>query len=175
MPSETNAMLDLENLLNSDVGKAMTADQLADMSPKFSERIKGCGVEVKLPVTNVNTLPLNGVCYKAADSGSTLVFDLTERDDSLPNVGMVTMELFEDVWGHARKGNGAPDSVSYFVQSRGKGIYTIYTYDTDRIMRNYGDQSPLFEGRLLFVYPGADSILVHRGCEENKRVFRIEQ
>ena len=50
-----------------------------------------------------------------------------------------------------------------FLETRGQGVYTLFN----------PENQPQREGMLIFVYPGADSLLIHRGSEKTKRVFKV--
>ena len=82
-PSIVNAQHRLEGLLNSEEGQQMTADELANMSRSSGDKVKGAGVEIHLPITNVDTRPKEGVTYKCEDDSTTLVFSLKDAPDTL--------------------------------------------------------------------------------------------
>lgn len=181
-PQEANSQRDLEYLLNSEEGQRMTADELANMSRSGSQKMKGAGIEVHLPVTSADTRPVAGTAYIAEDSTS-LVFTLYDATDTLNTVGTVDVEWHQDHWGNSHRSGQPPVSASYYVQSRGKGIYTFYSYQKE--YDNYGNAvldadgnavtNIFFEGMLVFVYPDADSLLITRGHPDTEHTYRSEK
>ena len=151
-PSYVNAQKELETLLNSEEGQKMTADQLAEMTPGFADKLRGAGCEIHLPLTDENALPKTGQLYVSSSTGSSIVFHQNGSSVS------VTIALRETHWG--MPADSLEGTAQYVVQSRGKGLYTLYNNEEAR-----------FEGRLVYVFPGADSIIVTRGSQETQQTF----
>ena len=151
-PSYVNAQNELETLLNSEDGQKMTADQLAEMTPDFADKLRGAGCDIHLPLTDNNTLPKAGQLYVSSLTGSSMVF--LQSDSTMT----VTIAMREDHWG--MPADSLEGTAQYVVQSRGKGLYTLYNNEEAR-----------FEGRLVYVFPGADSIIVTRGSQETQQTF----
>ncbi len=157
--SYVNAQNELEVLLNSEAGQRMTADELAEIIPDFADRLRGAGCEVHLPLTGEQTIPVGNQPYVSPSTGSRMIFHLTIID-SLNTIGTVDMVLHEDHWG--LPADSLVETIQYIVQSRGKSVYTLYNSIESR-----------WEGRLLYVYPGADSIQVTRGSRETQQIFYL--
>ena len=151
-PSYVNAQNELETLLNSEDGQKMTADQLAELTPDFADKLRGAGCDIHLPLTDDNTLPRSGQLYVSSLTGSSMVF---LQSDSIITV---TIAIREDHWGMPV--DSLEGTAQYIVQSRGKGIYTLYNNKEAR-----------WEGRLLYVFPGADSIYVTRGSQVTQQTY----
>lgn len=165
MPSHSNAQNRLSGALNPTDERYLSADELvalfSDDNVSFSDRMKGSACVLKLPLTDVNTRPKEGLNYVGIGSGSTMKFLLSASADTLSHtVGTVFIDWHESQWGIA---NHKVYSDTCYVESRGKGVYSLYDVDRLRL------------GLLLFVYPGADSILIDRGSEETRRIFKINQ
>lgn len=187
MPPQTNAQNRLRGALNPDDGSYPMADELKAMfsadNATIGDKLKGATCIVDLPLTNSDTMPNDSVGYVDANSGSIMSFHFDAEKDNLPNtLGKVFFEWREHVWSIA---NGSADNPEYdtcYVESRGKGVYTLYHYEkqykADRLLTDsLGNpiMTPERLGMLLFVYPGADSILIQRGSEESKRVYRCSR
>ena len=148
-PSYVNAQNELETLLNSEEGQKMTADQLAEMTPDFADKLRGAGCDIHLPLTDNNTLPKAGQLYVSSLTGSSMVF--LQSDSTMT----VTIAMREDHWGMPV--DSLEGTAQYIVQSRGKGLYTLYNNKEAR--------------RLLYVFPGADSIYVTRGSQVTQQTY----
>jgi len=167
--SYVNAQRDLERALNPEDGSYLTVDDLLlrfkSDSISLWDKMRGVGTLVELPLTKEDTRPKEGVSYVGNGSGSTMTFDLSSSADMMARtLGKVYVEWHEDSWGLTadvyKFSEPFLEMDTCYVESRGRGVYTLYN--------DYGRQ-----GMLLFVYPGADSILVHRGSEETQRIFRL--
>jgi hypothetical protein len=179
-PKEANAVHVLVGLLNSPEGQDMSADELANISRTSGQKIRCSGAEVHLPITNTDTRPVNGADYKA-DDGTTLRFTLGDGPDTLRTIATVDVEWHQNEWGHSFAPEKEPVYMSYNVQSRGKGIYTFWymqeQYEAGHpIIDEQGDtlRAPFFEGMLVFVYPGADSILISRGHPDTEHTYSVK-
>ena len=185
-PHWSNAQRHIEWTLNPDDSSWLTADQIMDrFSPDKatrSDKVWGRDCIIELPLTNADTRPQEGVNYVGTGSGTTMLFQFPDDADTLRHtVGKVVINWREDRWGcdvpedEIRSNPNRFGSKTYFVESRGKSVYTLYEYEerTDTVGNPQADIYRL--GLVLFVYPGADSILVHRGSKETRRTFRINQ
>lgn len=179
MPAHTNAQNELMWLVNSDRGDSLTAEQLVALKKEITlwDRMRGIGVVIDFPLTDANTLPCDTVLYIASDTGSQMTFHLGETRECGQVVGKVTMKLREDSWGKRWDRDFPPEE--FYLESRGKGVYTVYSYknkSTDTVSNHLLD-SPGYikwrEPRVLFVYPGADSIIVSRGSKETLHVYHV--
>lgn len=184
MPAHSNAQNNLMWLLNSEKGRVMTAEQLMAQKDKRTlwDRMRGIGIFIDIPLTEANTLPHEAVVYTAPDTGSRMIFWLSGSDNNPQTVGIVRIEPHENQWG--LPSNRAFPEETYYVESRGKSVYTLYSYATnnpDSItlapsdgLQATGSPSVRWEPRVLFVYPGADSIAVSRGSKETLHTFYAE-
>ncbi len=136
-PSYVNAQNELETLLNSEEGQKMTADQLAEMTPDFADKLRGAGCDIHLPLTDNNTLPKAGQLYVSSLTGSSMVF--LQSDSTMT----VTIAMREDHWG----------------------------MPVDSLEGTAHNKEARWEGRLLYVFPGADSIYVTRGSQVTQQTY----
>ena len=152
----------LGDLLNSDVGPTLSAEQLLDSIESLNQRKEGFSIH--FPVTDENASPKDGEIYVNPKTGSSIQFDLTPAD----SLGMGTVIIVQQTDGELTFRHNALDSViTRHVQSRGKGIYALYStsLDSDSLPRR------IWSRVLLYVYPGADSIMTTRGYEDSKHLF----
>ena len=187
MPSHTNAQNRLRWALNPDDGSYLMADELKAMfsadNVTIGDKLKGSTCIVDLPLTNSDTRPKDSVGYVDVNSGSIMSFRFDVENGNLPNtLGKVFIEWRENVWSIANGNANNPEYDTCYVESRGKGVYSLYYYEkqykADRL-QTYSLGNPLTVperlGMLLFVYPDADSILVQCGSEESKRIYRYNK
>lgn len=170
MPSHSNAQNRLMWALNPEDGSYLEADGLVNLFSNdkvtWADQLKGTTCIVDLPLTATDTRPKEEVNYVGSGSSSIMKFQLSASADTLPHtIGTVIIDWHESFWGIAHPGKRWTDTC--YVESRGKGVYTLYRYDEQTV--------PHREGMVLLVYPGADSILIHRGSEETKRIFKTNQ
>ena len=121
-------------------------------TPDFADKLRGAGCDIHLPLTDNNTLPKAGQLYVSSLTGSSMVF--LQSDSTMT----VTIAMREDHWGMPV--DSLEGTAQYIVQSRGKGLYTLYNNKEAR-----------WEGRLLYVFPGADSIYVTRGSQVTQQTY----
>lgn len=153
----------LGDLLNSDVGPTLSAEQLLDSIESLNQRKEGFSIH--FPVTDENASPKDGKIYVNPKTGSSIQFDLTSTDSLY---GMGTVIIVQQTDGELTFRHNALDSVvTRHVQSRDKGIYALYStsLDSDSLPRR------IWSRVLLYVYPGADSIMTTRGYEDSKHLF----
>ena len=177
-PPESNAHRQLERLLNSDEGQRMTADELIGKSHNSAwDKMRGAGMVIDVKLTDADTRPLTDGVYVSKDTGSRMKFSLTNATDSIGTVGQIAIEWHEDQWGNPWPEKTFNDTV--FLQSRKKGLYAIYRYNavTDSMGEAVTDSMGLplterhWEGILLYVYPGADSIYSTHGSELTNHTY----
>ena len=153
----------LGDLLNSDVGPTLSAEQLLDSIESLNQRKEGFSSH--FPVTDENASPKDGGIYVNPKTGSSIQFDLTPADSLY---GMGTVIIVQKTDGELSFGHNPFDSViTLNVQSRGKGIYALYytSLGSDSLPRR------IWSRVLLYVYPGADSIMTTRGYADSKHLF----
>ena len=153
----------LGDLLNSDVGPTLSAEQLLDSIESLNHRKKGFSIH--FPVTDENASPKDGGIYVNPATGSKMVFSMF-TDDADFSIGTVAIE--QNTEGEISFGNGTlTPKFTKYVQSRGKGVYALYymSESSDSLTRR------IWSRVLLYVYPGADSIMTTRGYEDSKHIF----
>lgn len=187
MPSHTNAQNRLRWALNPDDDSYLMADELKSLfsadNATIGDKLKGSTCILDLPLTDSDTQPKDSVGYVEANSGSIMSFRFDAGNDNLPHtLGKVFIEWRENVWSIANGSANHPEYDTCYVESRGKGVYSLYYYEkqykadylqTDSLGNPL--TAPERLGMLLFVYPGADSILVQCGSEESKRIYRYNK
>lgn len=176
-PQHANCQRELDRVLNSEEGQTMTADQIMVRFSKIRitkwDEMRGVGAVIDIKATNVNTPPQEGVSYISPKTGSVMVFTMGDFDENFHAAGKVDIVSREDHWGNPMENRA--DSVTYFVQSRGKSIYTIYSYKEETDSLGAVKSIRTTEPRILYVYPGADSIFVTRGSEETQQTFVLKK
>lgn len=185
MPSHSNAQNNLMWLLNSEEGRTITAEQLVAKKDHITlwDRMRGVGIVIDFPLTETNTLPREAVVYTAPDTSSRMTFRLADSDGNPQTVGKVLIEPHENHWG-LPDDRHLPEE-TYYVESRGNGVYTLYSYETESTdsttmapsdsLQTAASLTKKWEPRVLFVYPGADSIVVSRGSKETLHTFFAEK
>ena len=176
-PPEEKATCWLYDVLMSDSGYAMTAEKLAQL--KEEEDYERIG-DLALPLNKEDVLPRMGT-YKNDKTGGTIVFKPYKNDKDTLNP--VCMGEFRVPWHSWEDSCYLPADTCErgSIENRGKGILAIY-----RIVHNFGpnggrhrcyedhpDGYPEYWGALMYVYPGADSLLFTVGYVESKRVYRF--
>lgn len=175
MPSaEEEAMAWLYATLMSDAGHAMTGEQLAQLKKDRSIN------DVSLPVNDADVLPRMGM-YKNDPTGGTIVFKpYTNEKDTINPICQADFRVPFHSWEEKVY---LPDDSCYTecIQNRGKGIMAIYRIvhqggpngGRHRCYAKHPDGYPEYWGVLLYVYPGADSLLFTCGYEKSKRVYHF--
>lgn len=175
---EEEAVMSLSDTLHTRVGLTLTGAQLAVMTYGVDDYPDTFGVN--LPVTDLDERPAEGVVYTNAESGGTIVFHYgpgldDESIDSVGAIGTVNLRTVIHSWESA---DCLPDSANKrSVQARGNSIYTPYHTVHHRSYKindvTYPARwSPEYYGCLIYVYPGADSLVVTFGYEESKRIYK---
>lgn len=136
---------------------------LHDEKPQTPEEVahlNKVNVQVNLPVHESNPMPLDGVTYRQASTGGFITFHLTPVEgDTLHPIGTAEMQLRERMYWEQ-------DTLTDIrVQSRGKGIFTLYHIERQRKRGepNQYNQYPQWNAAIISVYPGGDSLLICRG------------
>ena len=158
----------LYDILMSDEGRAMKGPEIAALKEE-----KGIFC-VGLPVNETDALPHIGGTYGNEETGGTIVFSPADAEaDTIHPVADATLQVVVHSWENA---SCLPDS-SYTIQvhNRGNGILTPY-----RIVhrgcwcRNHDkhpDGYPEYGAPVIYVFPGADSLLVSYGYEKSIRSY----
>ncbi len=166
-PEGTSQMNLLGDLLNSDIGPTLSAEQLLDSIESLNQRKEGFSIH--FPATDVNARPKTDGLYVNPKTGSSLQFELTPADSLF---GMGTVTIVQQTEGELSFGTSSLDSIiTLNVQSRGKGIYALYSTISDGESFTRRSWSRV----LLYVYPNADSIMTTRGTEATTHVFRFSE
>lgn len=164
-PAGMSQMNLLGDLLNSELGPTLTTEQLLDSIESLNRRKEGFSIH--FPVTAANATPKADGIYVNPKTGSTMEFNLSPADDLY---GMGTVTLVQQTEGELSFGSNLSDSIiTLNVQSRGRGIYALYSTSLsgDSITRRCWSRV------LLYVYPGADSIMTTRATEATTHIFRF--
>jgi hypothetical protein len=162
-PSGTTQMNKLGDLLNDGNGPTMSISQLMDSINTYNDRIKG--FDIHFPLTDTDERPLEHTPYVNPATGSKMVFAMS-TDDADFSIGTVSID--QNTEGEISFGNGSsPPQFTKYVQSRGKGVYALYymSESSDSLVRR------IWSRVLLYVYPGADSIMTTRGYADSKHIF----
>jgi len=184
---EEEALSWLADVLMSEGGSSLTAEQLAHL--KGTDKIPGVMEpqndedsirNINLPVNSEDVLPRMGK-YENEETGATIVFKpYTNKKDTINPICQADLRLAWHSW----------DTQCYLpedtcetrcIQNRGRGILAIY-----HIVHDFGPNEgrhdcyedhpngyPEYWGVLLYVYPGADSLMYTCGYEESKRIYRF--
>ncbi len=165
---EDTALWWLSQILNSDEGHAMSAGQLATLHEENTNR------SVAFTVNKSDVLPRMGV-YRHEATDGTIVFKPYSNDkDTVMPVCQADFRIA--VYDYETT---AHDSASTMcIQNRGKGILAIYhnivnhrRHDGQHDDESRADVKPEYMGALMYVYPGADSLIITWGYEASKRVY----
>lgn len=167
---EEQASAWLCDVLMSQEGCAITAERLA--------QLKGTGV-INLPVNSDDVMPRMGK-YENAETGATIVFKpYTNEKDTIKPICQADLRLAYHSWDTACH---LPEGTceTRCIQNRGRGILAIYHIVHDygprngshRCYEDHPDGYPEYMGALLYVYPGADSLMYTCGYEASKRIYR---
>lgn len=169
MPSaEVECVNRIYDILMSDEGRAMSGQQIAAL--KMDKSIFSVG----LPVSDTDALPRMGGTYINEETGGTIVFSPTDADaDTIHPVADVTMRVVMHSWEDA---SCLPDSAyTEQVHNRGNGILTLYRIVHRGCWCSRHDQHPdgypEYGAPILYVFPGADSLLVSYGYEKSIRSY----
>ncbi|MBR4365919.1 MAG: hypothetical protein IKP43_03960 [Bacteroidaceae bacterium] len=173
---EESAVMKLCDTLMSQEGQTLTGAQLAVMRYGVDFHPDTFGID--LPVTDIDERPEEGAVYTNEGSGGTLIFhyDTTFDDevtDSIGPIGTVDMRTVVHSWSSSES---LPDSAeTNRLRARGNSIYTPYRWvHTGR--RKSNNYTPRwfgeYHGGIIYVYPGADSLILTYGYEESKRIYK---
>lgn len=184
---EEQALSWLADVLMSKEGSSMTAERLAQL--KGTDTIPGVmGPEhdedsirnINLPVNSEDVLPRMGK-YENKETGATIVFKpYTNEKDTLNPVCQADLRLAWHSWD-AQCYLPKDTCETRCIQNRGRGILAIYHIVHDFGPRDgrhdcyedHPDGYPEYWGALIYVYPGADSLIFTCGYEESKRIYRF--
>ena len=183
---EEQALSWLCDVLMSKEGSSMTAERLAQL--KGTDTIPGvmepegaedCMRNINLPVNSEDVLPRMGK-YENKETGATIVFKpYTNEKDTLNPVCQADFRL---AWHSWDKQCYLPEDTceTRCIQNRGRGILAIYHIVHDfgpnegrhRCYEDHPNGYPEYWGALIYVYPGADSLIFTCGYEESKRTYK---
>ena len=184
---EEDALSWLCDVLMSKEGSALTAEQLARL--KGTDKIAGVMEplndedsirSINLPVNNEDVLPRMGK-YENKETGATIVFKpYVNEKDTINPVCQADLRIAWHSWDN-RCYLSEDTCETRCIQNRGRGILAIYHIVHDFGPRNgshtcyedHPDGYPEYWGALIYVYPGADSLIFTCGYEESKRVYRF--
>ena len=164
-PAGTTQMNKLGDLLNNGNGPTMSISQIIDSINTYNKCIKG--FDIHFPLTDSDERPLENMAYVNRVTGSKMQFSMS-TDDADFSIGTVTID--QKTEGEVSFGNGtSAPSFTKYVQSRGKGVYALYYIPetSDSLTRR------IWSRVLLYVYPGADSIMTTRGYAASEHVFYV--
>lgn len=184
---EEQASAWLCDVLMSKEGSAITAERLAQL--KGTDKIPGMTEyqndedsirNINLPLNSEDVLPRMGK-YENEETGATIVFKpYTNKKDT---INPICQADFRIAWHSWDKQCCLPEDTceTRCIQNRGRGILAIYHIVHDfgprngshSCYENHPDGYPEYWGALLYVYPGADSLIFTCGYEESKRVYRF--
>lgn len=157
--SAKDVMSKMHSYLNSEVGRASTADQLAHLSDDDSTFC------LNLPITDEDVRPLFDVAYRDS-TGETLMFSQETFDgDTINPIG--TARFFMEPTDSA---------VTFRVHARGKGLYTFYNikhWHCHCINHDkHPDGFPEYEPCIVLVKPGAEEIFITYAHEDEEYLYR---
>ena len=173
---EESAVRKLCDTLGTIEGQSLNGTQLAAM--RYGVDFHPDTFGIALPVTNIDERPLNDATYTNKETGGTLVFHFGplpagEEPDSVGPVGTIDMRNVIHSWESSAS---LPDSADTMrLRARGNSIYTPYRWvHTGR--HKYNNYTPQwfaeYHGGIIYVYPGADSLVLTYGYEASKRIYR---
>lgn len=108
----------LGDLLNSDVGPTLSAEQLLDSIESLNQRKEGFSIH--FPVTDENTSPKDDGIYVNPKTGSSIQFDLTPAD-SLYGIG--TVAIVQQTDGELSFGHNLLTASSRFMSSHEARVF----------------------------------------------------
>ena len=136
------------------------------LTPDSLARLTHGHVQVNIPVQQQDTKPRFGVTYRQLDTGGTITFSgapsgqPTRYGDTLQAIGEATFQFKDALYDYHT------ESYTAYVQSRGKGLYTLYRMEGSRDpdTREWRDHSnPAWYPVIISVYPQGDSLVISRG------------
>lgn len=123
-------------------------------------------VQVNIPVQQQDNKPRFGVTYRQPETGGIITFSggpeslPTIYGDTLLSVGQATCHLKDIEYDYQT------EPYTAYVQSRGKGLYTLYRMEGTRNKdtNEWVDHSnPVWYPVIISVYPRGDSLVISRG------------
>ena len=136
------------------------------LTPDSLARLTHGHVQVNIPLQQQDAKPRFGVTYRQPETGGTIIFMDTPSlqptcyGDSLPAIGEATFHFDDDMYDYQT------EPYTAYVQSRGKGLYTLYRMDRSRDpeTNEWRDHSnPVWYPVIISVYPEGDSLVISRG------------
>ncbi len=164
----------LGKILNSGEGHMLSADSLAVLHEDKSIR------SVALPLNAEDVLPHMGT-YRHDATGGTIRFHPYNNEKD--TVNPVCKAYFRVAMHYWEDSVYLPEDSSYTecIQNRGKGILAVYRIvhgggpngGKHRCYSKHPDGYPEYWGTLMYVYPGADSLMMTWGYEKSKRTYHF--
>ena len=136
------------------------------LTPDSLTRLTHGHVQVNIPLQQQDAKPRFGVTYRQPETGGTIIFkdtpslQPTRYGDTLPAIGEATFHFDDDMYDYQT------EPYTAYVQSRGKGLYTLYRMDRSRDpeTNEWRDHSnPVWYPVIISVYPKGDSLVISRG------------
>ncbi len=136
------------------------------LTPDSLARLTNGHVQVKIPVQQQDTKPRFEVTYRQPETGGTISFrdspsrQPTRYGDTLQAIGEATFQFKDALYDYQT------ESFTAYVQSRGKGIYTLFRMEGSRDpdTKEWRDHSnPAWYPAIISVYPQGDSLVISRG------------
>ena len=136
------------------------------LTPDSLSRLTNGHVQVNIPLQPQDNKPRIGVTYRQPEEGGTITFNGGPEDlptiygDTLPSVAQATFHFKDALYDYQA------EPYTAYVQSRGKGLYTLYRMEgmRDEDTNKWVDHSnPVWYPVIISVYPGGDSLVISRG------------
>lgn len=155
----------MQNELDFEYGRVLRGE--SDwLTPESLARLTKGHVQVNIPVQEQDNKPRFNIVYLQPETGGTIIFSGSPQrlptiyGDELPSIGEATCH-FKDV-----EYDYLTEPYTAYVQSRGKGLYTLYRMEgtRDEQTNEWRDHSnPVWYPVIISVYPGGDSLVISRG------------
>lgn len=136
------------------------------LTPDSLARLTHGHVQVRIPIQQQDTKPRFGVTYRQPETDGTITFsgescsNPTRYGDTLPAIGEATFHFDDDMYDYQT------EPYTAYVQSRGKGLYTLYRMEgrRDDETHEWRDHcNPVWYPVIISVYPKGDSLVISRG------------
>ena len=154
----------------------VTAEGKAWMTPEQLASIDDENIQVRLPLSPEGTdpLPHNDRTYREAENGGFITFHLMSEEQLAADSALQALLRSEQLTTRQTMTVGTAelqlketmyelmDTMTCYVQQRGRGIYTLYTI-RDQGTTVCPDGYPMPLAAIIAVHPGADSLTICRG------------
>ena len=155
----------LANQLDNEYSRVVRGES-DGLTPDSLARLTKGHVRVKIPVQQQDAKPRFEVTYRQPETGGTISFrdspsrQPTRYGDTLQAIGEATFQFKDALYDYQT------ESFTAYVQSRGKGIYTLFRMEGSRDpdTKEWRDHSnPAWYPVIISVYPQGDSLVISRG------------